>query len=339
MAKVGSIAKDTFWNKLREKNGWSFKYIAKKTGIPQSTLGNWFSGVKAPRNEHHIHQLCELFEIPFDKGYNEFYHAEKTWDSTKKTLHYNNTFWNKLKEKNNLSNEEISEMTGIPKVTISSNFSGRYMPNSKSLEKYCKLFEIPLEQGKEEFKKAHKAFIAAQNGETPPEPVKELKEEIKSEPTKEVDFTFWPSVFVNSNFKIKDIATYLNVDEAKVEKYLTGELVPNFNQLRMLCRLYGGIDMTTGSYAFNLLHEHYLAEPKTLPFPEPHFDTSPDESAINVDDTLIAEVLKVFYNDVSFEEFMELQKLLNNRNESIFDKVYGVVSHKTYKALEAYISQ
>lgn len=325
MAKSGTSAKDTFWNREREKRGWSFKYIAKKTGIPQSTLGNWFSGVKAPRNEHHIEQLCKLFEIPFDKGYNEFYHAEKDWDSTRRVMHYYDTYWNKLRESNNLSLEEISEMAGIPPASVSKNFSGKNLPRRPALEKYCKLFEISIEEGKAEFQKAHEQYLAAQNGETPPEPVKEPKEEIKPEPVKEVDFTFWPSVFANSNFKTKDIATYLNVDEAKVEKYLTGELVPNFNQLRMLCSLYGGIDMTTGSYAFNLLHEH--------------FENSSQDANLNAMSTteLGSAILKRYYNKVSYEEFIELQTLINNKDPNILKRVYGKVTYETYCDIETII--
>lgn len=331
MAKEGSIAKDTFWNKLREKNGWSLKYIAKKTGIPQSTLGNWFSGNKAPRNERHIRQLCELFEIPFDKGYNAFYHAEKGWDSTQKTQHYYNTYWNDLKERNNLSIKDISEMTGITPVTISSNFSGRYKPNLTNLEKYCKLFEIPIEEGKAQFKKAHEDFLAIQRGETPESTVQEVKDsEIKTPPKDEstIDYSFWPSLFANSMFSTKDIAKYLNVTEDKVAKYFTGESTPNFNQLRMICGLYGGVDMTTGKTAFNLLHEHFLSS-------EPE-----DEVAVELPvDDVVNKTLKLFYNEASYEEFIELQKLIRDKDVRALKMVYSIVDYDTYTALELIVGK
>lgn len=322
---MAKIAKETFWNKERERRGWSLKYIAKKTGIPQSTLGSWFAGIKAPRNDHHIEQLCNLFEIPFDKGYNEFYHAEKKWDSSKRTMHYYNTFWNDLREKNNLSLEEISEMTGVSPATISKNFSGRNLPRNSLIEKYCKLFEIPFEEGKAEFQKAHAQYVAIQNGETIPE-------EVVEEPTVQfsgadiisVDYTFWPSLFANSKFTTNDVSKFLNVEESKVEKYFTGEIIPNFNQLRMLCGLYGGVEMKTGSTAFNLLHEHFLVESHTSA-----------SEPLKVVESIIDVTLKAFYNEASYEEFMELQEFIRNKDVRALKMVYSLVDYDTYTALEA----
>ena len=72
---MARIANDTFWNKERKKKGWTLDHISKKTGIAKSTLGSWFSGAKAPRDDRYVHILCNIFDVPFDKGYNEFYRA------------------------------------------------------------------------------------------------------------------------------------------------------------------------------------------------------------------------------------------------------------------------
>lgn len=309
-------AKETFWNNERTRRGWSLKYISKKIGVPQSTLGAWFAGIKAPRNEHHIEQLCKLFDIPFDKGYNEFYHEERNWDSSKKTQHFYNTYWNNLREKNNLSLNEISEMTGISCVTISSNFSGRYMPSKNSLEKYCKLFEIPIDEGKAQFKKAHEEFIAM-HSTAQPEPPSEPETPKESKVIKDVDYTFWPSTFANSQFTIKDVAAYLNVDEAKVEKYFTGEVVPNFNQLRMLCGLYGGIDLTNGKDAFNLLHEHFVNTPTTTSVSE-----DSDEA-----DNVIVEIMRPFFDEVTYDKFVKIQTYLNKLDKNTLNLVYSVYNN------------
>lgn len=309
-------SKETFWNNERVKRGWSFKYIAKKTGIPQTTLGYWFSGAKSPRNERHIQQLCELFDIPFDTGYNAFYHAERTWDSDRKTQHVYKTFWNELREKNNLSLEDISEITGIKVAGVSSNFSGRNIPRGPALEKYCKLFDISIEQGKEEFQKAHEQYIALKNGE-PSVVIEEPKEILaKDSSPNVVDYTFWPSTFANSQFTIKDVADYLNVDEAKVEKYFTGEVVPNFNQIRMLCGLYGGIDLTSGKDAFNLLHEHFVNTPTTS-VPE-----DSDES-----DDIIVEIMRPFFDEVSYDKFVKIQAYLNKLDKNTLNLVYSIYNN------------
>lgn len=325
---MARVAKDTFWNNEREKRGWSFKYIAKKTGIPQSTLGAWFAGIKAPRNEHHVEQLCKLFEIPYDKGYNAFYNAEKTWDSDRKTQHYYDTYWNKLREENNLSLDDISQMTGIAPAVVSTNFSGRNMPRRSAIEKYCKLFDVPLDEGKEEFKKAHEQYLAIKEGRPiEPAPVVEATVDAEVSSEEDVDYTFWPSLFANSKFSVSDIAAFLNIEDDTVRKYLGGEIVPDLNTTRMLCGLYGGIDITRGSKGFNRLHENYLST-KVV-------DIKKVETP--VDESLMYDVLKTFFDITSFDEFMEIQKLFRAKDDAILDKVYGVVSHKTYKEIEAYL--
>jgi len=324
---MAKAAKETFWNSERIKRNWSLKYVAKKTGIPQSTLSAWFSGIKAPRNNHHIEQLCNLFNIPFDKGYNEFYQEERKWDSSKKTQHFYHTYWNNLREENNLSLGEISEMTGISKVTISSNFSGRYIPNKSSIEKYCKLFEIPFEKGKAEFKKAHEQFIAAQNGESIASELDNIEDDSTS--NIEVDYTFWPSTFVNSKFSTKDIATYLNVDESSVERYFSGELIPDSNQIRMLCGLYGGVDIAKGKKAFELLHQSFTY---STVGPANTIEITPSLSVPESYD-MVTAIMESFYEEVSYNKFIQIQRLLNSMDAVSIKSIY-----ETYQAISNIIN-
>lgn len=315
---MAKAAKETFWNSERIKRNWSLKYIAKKTGIPQSTLSAWFSGIKAPRNNHHIEQLCSLFNIPFDKGYNEFYQEERKWDSSKKTQHFYNTYWNDLREKNNLSLGEISEMTGISKVTISSNFSGRYIPNRSSIEKYCKLFEIPFEEGKAEFKKAHAQFLAIQNREsTTSEP---METEYTSAPDTKLDYTFWPSLFANARFSTEDLAKYLGIEEYKVQEYFTGKSIPNPIQLKMLCGLYGGVDISEGKEAFELLHKNYTHF--TVTDTSESLTIKPSESVES--ENAVTILMESFYEEVSYSKFIHIQTFLNNLDKNSLDAVYRV---------------
>jgi transcriptional regulator with XRE-family HTH domain len=280
--------------------------------------------------------LCNLFEIPFDTGYNAFYHAEKLWDSSRRTMHYYDTYWNDLRAANNISLEDISQMTGIGKSSISNHFSGKNIPRKAALEKYCELFDISIEDGEKEFKKAHEQYLASQNGS---EPVQEVTTDADvptdNVPTDNVDYTFWPSAFVNSQFSVKDIARYLNVSEDKVTQYFTGEVIPNFNQLRMLCSLYGGVDMKVGNNAFNLLHKHFLTEKDSL-------TTTPNnisDTHCDISDNLIDSILRAFFNEASYEGFIELQKLLYNKDSRALKIVYSIVDYDTYTALEAVLGK
>lgn len=73
-------AKETFWNKLRIENSLRIRDVAEMLGIPVGTIGRWFSGQGVP-NAENIKAICQLFEIPFDKGYGEFVKANQKWDS------------------------------------------------------------------------------------------------------------------------------------------------------------------------------------------------------------------------------------------------------------------
>ena len=343
---MAMIANDTFWNRERKKKGWTLDYISKKTGIAKSTLGSWFSGAKAPRDDRYVHILCNIFGVPFDTGYNEFYRAEKSWDSSRKTLHYYKTFWNDLREANNLSLEDVSQLTGITIEGVSRNFSGKNVPRMPAIEKYCKLFDIPVEQGVDEFKKAHEAYIAIKNGEeaaenkeeteVKPEVVNAESEVVNVEPEvanveADIDYTFWPSLFANSMFNISDLAEYLCDTSENVEKYFTGELKIADNKLKLLCSLYGGVDPEIGRKAFNLLNTHYSVT---------HLDEIDKDTGIPVTSIgdLIEEVSKCVYNAVSYVEFESIPYLIINKHRSVLACIYGNVPYDLYKRVEALVN-
>ena len=340
---MARIANDTFWNKERKKKGWTLDHISKKTGIAKSTLGSWFSGAKAPRDDRYVHILCNIFDVPFDKGYNEFYRAEKSWDSSRRTLHYYKTFWNDLREANNLSLEDVSQLTGIAIEGVSRNFSGKNIPRMPAIEKYCKLFDVPVEQGIDEFKKAHEAYIAIQNGEKVIASKEETKAETKVESKVEnkvadadvennIDYTFWPSLFANSKFTVEDLAEYLRDTSENIEKYFTGELRVDDDKLKMLCALYGGVDLEIGRKAFNLLNTYYDAHQMVEPDKEDNA-----VPVISIGD-LIEEVSKCVYNAVSYVEFESIPYLIINKHRSVLACIYGNVPYDLYKRVEALVN-
>lgn len=75
-------AKETFWNKLRIENSLRIKDVAEMLGLSIGTIGCWFSGQGVP-NADNVKAICELFEIPYDKGYGEFIKANQKWDLDK----------------------------------------------------------------------------------------------------------------------------------------------------------------------------------------------------------------------------------------------------------------
>lgn len=75
------IYKDTFWNRLRLQKGIPTKQLAKMLGIKSVYfIYTWFSGQHVP-SDNHIRKLCEIYEVDYEKGKQEFLDAHAGWYS------------------------------------------------------------------------------------------------------------------------------------------------------------------------------------------------------------------------------------------------------------------
>lgn len=70
--------KDTYWNRLRVERNIMHKELAEYFGVSVSTVGGWFSGQLMP-NDLMIKRACELFDVEFATGKEEFRKAHALW--------------------------------------------------------------------------------------------------------------------------------------------------------------------------------------------------------------------------------------------------------------------
>lgn len=330
-------AKHNFWNDERLKRNWSLEYISQKINVPKGTVGSWFAGISAPRDDSKIEALCNLFEIDFNTGYNAFYQAERNWKSSRnRFLSYNpDNFWTNIRRNAHESLTDISKATGILKSTLAKAFSGRRMPKDTTIQAICDHYCVDFNIGKEEFSKAHSAYIATQGNCSsslsifpPQEPMVLPKASDESDPL----YDFWPSQLRNSKFSIHDLAVYLNVDDNKVTDYFIGRVIPNFNQMRMLCALFGGVDLVHGNDAFKALHDRYNNGGSVK-------ITSSDESP-KVDNTPRTEesldIFEIIYQSgkLSYKEFLEVYKLVADKKEKeVLRFLYNQLSFDEYYSI------
>lgn len=74
--------KDNFWSRKRIEKGLSGKEIADALGVNCTGVYNWFTGRNIPSDDN-IRKLCELFEVDYKTGKQEFFNAHNEWYSWK----------------------------------------------------------------------------------------------------------------------------------------------------------------------------------------------------------------------------------------------------------------
>lgn len=84
--------KDTFWSKLRVEKNYTLEEIANVLGVSDSTIGQYLTGAQLP-SDRAIHDLCDLFDVDYDKGALEFQRAHREWkaERDRRSLKYTST--------------------------------------------------------------------------------------------------------------------------------------------------------------------------------------------------------------------------------------------------------
>lgn len=76
---------DTFWNLLRVENHMTLEDVAEYTGFKLCTLSAWFTGRYMPQ-DWQIKILCDMFDIPFERGKLEMENAYTTYHGAHGTI-------------------------------------------------------------------------------------------------------------------------------------------------------------------------------------------------------------------------------------------------------------
>lgn len=71
------------------------------------------------------------------------------------TKAYKDTYWNNLRVERNIKVKEIAEYLNVSLTSAGGYFSGQLMPKDLQITQLCGLFDVPVDVGREEFKKAH----------------------------------------------------------------------------------------------------------------------------------------------------------------------------------------
>ena len=245
-------------------------------------------------------------------------------------------FWNRLRAANHESLSDIAKATGIPKATLATAFSGKYVPRARVIRAVCEHYCISFDEAKKEFSDAHLAYVASREGAAPEVPAQvNAVETVATEATTEIDYDFWPTQLRNNPFTMHDIAKYLNVDEKKVTDYFIGRVKPNFNQIRMLCALFGGIELIKGCKAFDALHQRYESGETTQPGCEPT-TTAP---AADVSDS--SDIFEIIYRSgkLSYKEFLSFYQIVAEKKEKEALKLlYTRLDFEDYFAISKVLS-
>lgn len=99
--------KDNFWSKLRIEKNYSLQEIANVVGMSDASIGQYFTGASIPK-EQILHDLCDLFDVDYDKGELEFQRAHAAWRAEhERAVKYSARVLYQKKEKSS-ENKDIS---------------------------------------------------------------------------------------------------------------------------------------------------------------------------------------------------------------------------------------
>ena len=208
MNKNVRLAKNTFWNQVRVSKGVKIREIAELFDVKESTAGFWFSGQQVPRTAIQC-QLCDLFDIDYETGINNFTNDHKIWKNERGRLDFTteedlnsmksktqstssrapspikySNAWNIRRLDAKLSFKELATFLGLAESTVATFFSGRAIPSDNYIQMLCGLFNgLDFATGKQDFLDGHEMWVATQasnkTSKTTP-PVTEIIAESKS---------------------------------------------------------------------------------------------------------------------------------------------------------------
>ena len=185
------LSKNTFWNRVRVSRGVKIREVAEMFGVSEAIAGLWFSGQKPPKTAIQC-QLCDLFNVDYETGINNFTNDHKIWKnergrfnfiteedletmkSTKKMskqseksgtpgakIRYS-TPWNIRRQESGISITDLATFLNLAKCTVSTFFTGRAIPTDNHIQMLCGLFNgLDFDTGKQDFITGHEMWVSA----------------------------------------------------------------------------------------------------------------------------------------------------------------------------------
>lgn len=184
------LTKNTFWNRVRVSKGIKIREIAEMFDVSEAIAGLWFSGQKPPKTAIQC-QLCDLFDVDYETGINNFTNDHKIWKnergrfnfiteedleimkSTKKASKQSekpgtpgakvrySTPWNIRRQESGISIADLATFLNLARCTVSTFFTGRAIPTDNHIQMLCSLFNgLDFDTGKQDFITGHEMWLS-----------------------------------------------------------------------------------------------------------------------------------------------------------------------------------
>ena len=280
------------------------------------------------------------------------------------------TWWNRKRIDNNMTFDDIQDVTGVPAPTMSKHFSGAKMPTDGRIKILCNLFDVDFDEGKKHFEEACAAYKPikytrmVQVTTMKPKELQALKkveekelqnpvsirkqEKNKKERTFFVKngrkITWWEHRRLEKGISYRRMSEELHISKASLNKYFTGANYPSVDRSDIICD-YFGVDKKEGYDHFKEGYDNYL-------YPEERSNDLCEDLGSDIPVKPVVEkeklepkpynwsygdkssrniaVLKKIYGLVEYDIFREVEKGLTDMNADIFGILYGKIPYDIF---------
>lgn len=328
----------TFWNNKRKERKMKVRDIAFIFNITNQKAQRWFIGCTLP-SEEQMKQICDIFEVPYDKGIAEFNkahdayleaHYPKSEDSTRVLPKARKvTFWNKKRMERGLKIYEVADMLGKDRRSIGMCFTGQVFPSEDIIEGLCKIFNVDIGVGRQEFIKANDEWKADSFSR-----VKLISNSSEASPSVTAlnpANSFWESKRAALKLSQYDLANFLAVSHSTMNAFLTGKMMPDTKQIAMLCNLFS-VSIDEGTKEFERLYREYHTNVAVEDSVD-HVVTKPD-----IAPTEESDIFKSVYGKIPYDEFMQYYELIAAKDNNALKYIYNKVDFHTFEAISSIVN-
>ena len=288
-----------------------------------------------------------------------------------KTVHthtFHDNYWSKLRVERNIGFKELSQKLNLSKGSLGNYFVGKVVPRQTIAADICEFFNVPFEEGMQEFYNSHAMYHPTRGGDVTsnsednpeyvPEPVDLDKKVIKrykkkavaivdKENTRIKHITAWRQRFIDNNISVAEFAQYIGREKSGVVKYLSGKSRPS-KEITQMFADYFDVPYSQAAEEFQIAYEQYHhiehKKPKKLAdiddtssIPLPSVEVTP-YPAKKTSKKPSKAALKSLYGKIDADTFIAI---LNKGkiNEAKLRELYLNLDYDTFMELTAFLKR
>ena len=175
-----------YWENKRREAGLTLKDIADGISMTKVSVYRYLTGENSP-NEETVKKLCDLLNADYEEGKKEFIKQYYQYRNTEGSEYfvrsqlerpnkyknrpnpppgkfpraYKDTFWNRLRISRKLTGAKMAKDLDVNAPSLYLWLNGAKMPPEKWIKAICEYFDVPLEQGRQEFENAHSTWLSS----------------------------------------------------------------------------------------------------------------------------------------------------------------------------------